>query len=165
MKRPEEFLTSGAIPTGPRDGRGEILASIKPDPIPAARRVPDRGWRRMQWAGSTLAILFILLAPWGGPCDRRDRAADPTTSRSVTMCGPVSEPQPSAHDARPGDAGLEISTDILEDEEDGEGFQVRSISGPMSPTMPPSPASLGARDGEPQHDHSGRSARCSFLRC
>jgi hypothetical protein len=155
---------SGAMPTGPLEGCGGVSPSVKSDTIPVAQRVRARDRRRMQWTGGTLVVLFIVLAPWGGQCDRRGRPADPTTLRSVTMCGPASEPPPSVRDAGRGDAGLEIDPAILE-EEDGEGLGVRSISGPMSPLVPPSPASLGAGDCDRHHDHSGRSARSPFLRC
>jgi hypothetical protein len=55
--------------------------------------------------------------------------------------------------------------DILEDEEDDEDGEERALAGPASPFLPPHPVSLGARDSDRHHDHSGRSARSPSLRC
>jgi hypothetical protein len=113
----------------------------------------------------TLAVLFILLAPCGGPCDRRNRPADPTTARLMAIGGPASESWPSFDGDGPGAAPLEMDPAILEDEEDGEGSENPSITGQPSPFAPPPAESLGAMDGDRHHDDSGRSARSPLLRC
>jgi hypothetical protein len=113
----------------------------------------------------TLAVLFLLLAPCGGPCDRRDRPADPTTARLMAIGGPASETLPAFDGDVPGTAPLEMDAAILEEEEDGEGFEAPSLAGQPNPFAPPLAASLGAMDGDRHHDNSGRSARSLLLRC
>jgi hypothetical protein len=119
----------------------------------------------MQRVGVLLVILLVLLAPWGGPCDRQNRSADPTTLRFASIGGQASESQPFLDGLGNSADPDELCPDILEDEEDGEGFEIRNIAGQTSPYTPPSPRALDAMDGGRHHDHSGRSARSSFLLC
>jgi hypothetical protein len=164
MKRLVESLISCSIPARPREGDG---GSISPpvDRLPTARRGPAPGRRRRQWVGVMLVIVSVLLTPWGGPCDRRSRPADPTTSRLMVICGQASEARPSFDGADPFDVLLAMYPDILEDEEDGEGSEDPSLAGQPSPFAPPLATPLGAMDGGRHHDDSGRSARSPSLRC
>jgi hypothetical protein len=123
------------------------------------------GPRRKPWAMGTLAVLSLLLAPCGGPCDRRDRPADPTTARLMAIGGPASESLPAFDGDGPSAAPLEMDPAILEEEEDGEGFEAPSLAGQPSPFAPPPADSLGAMDGDRNHNNSGRSARSPLLRC
>jgi hypothetical protein len=107
-----------------------------------------------------LAVLMFLLAPWGGPCDRRCRPADPTTSR---LAGPSGTPRPAARDADAA-SDLEVDPALLE-EEDGDGSETEVASGSMIPPMPTSSASPGARDRGRHRDRSGRATRPALLRC
>jgi hypothetical protein len=112
-----------------------------------------------------LVTLLVMLAPSGGPCDRESRRADPTTMRSAATGGPESDSRPSSLFTGPSAPSIEMYPDIVEEEEAGEGHEERGLTGPASPFLPPPPVSLGARDGDRHHDHSGRSARSPFLRC
>jgi hypothetical protein len=85
--------------------------------------------------------------------------------RSAAIGGPASNSWLSSFCAAPCALPIEMYPDILEDEEDGDGCEERGLIGPASPFLPPPPVSLGARDGDRHHDHSGRSARSPFLRC
>jgi hypothetical protein len=113
----------------------------------------------------TLAVLFILLVPCGGPCDRWSRPADPTTARSMAIGEPASETQPSFDGEGPGAVPLEMAPAILEDDEDREGSEKPSLAGQASSLAPPLTTTLGVMDGDRHHDSSGRSARSPLLRC
>jgi hypothetical protein len=152
------------VPTGRHVGRGGGPPFIGLDPTRRDRRGPAQDRRRMPRAAGPLAVLFILLAPWGGPCDRSSRPADPTSSPSL-ICGRTGESPPFTHGGGAHDDLLDMSPDILEDEEDGEGSEAQDIAGATGPRVPPSPTMFGATGCDPQHDHSGRSARSPFLRC
>ena len=98
----------------------------------------------MRWAGGTLAILFVLLAPWGGPCDRRTRPADPTTSGLSGILGPESGSQPGLHGSEYGSGIPEMALDILDDEEDdGDEFGSRNLLGPSRGFAPKAHALAG----------------------
>ena len=109
--------------------------------------------------------ILVMLAPWGGACDRGSRRADPTTMRLAAIRESASNLWLSSFCAAPCATSIEMYPDILEDEEDGEGGEERGLTGPANPFLPPPPVSLGAWDGDWSHDHSGRSARSPFLRC
>jgi hypothetical protein len=119
----------------------------------------------VRWAGGALVTLFVLLAPWGGPCDRRTRPADPTTSRLSAILGQEGASRPGFHGSGYG-AGLpDMALDILDDEDDGEEFEGRIFLGQSRGFMPPSRGVPGPMDCDDRHDDSGRSARSSLLRC
>jgi hypothetical protein len=164
MKRPAKSPSSRAIPLRPHPGGG-ISALVRDGAIPANRRGPAPDRWRARWVEAALVIFLVMLAPWGGPCDRGSRRADPTTMRSAAIGGPASDSRPSSRGADPYAPPIELYPEILDDEEEGEGFEAGSLAGPSSPFTPPPPTSLGAMDGDRHHDHSGRSARSPFLRC
>src|SRR5262245_6131775 len=51
----------------------------------------------LRWLRTSWVIWLVLLAPWGGLCERRSRAADPTTSRVTTIRGQEGASQPGVH--------------------------------------------------------------------
>src|SRR5262249_45622472 len=119
----------------------------------------------LRWLRTSWVIWLVLLAPWGGLCERRSRAADPTTSRVTTIRGQEGASQPGVHgpgyDARtPG-----WNLDILDDQDGEEDFESRSELGETPEFASPSPRILGFSETDPRRDDSGRSARSSIRRC
>ena len=112
-----------------------------------------------------LAILFLLLAPWGGLCERRDRPADPTTCRLETLGGQDRE-------GRTGvlgpvqDPGLpDIDRDILDDEDSEEETGSRGFVGQAQELAPPTLCAPGPRESQHRREDSGHPARSPILRC
>jgi hypothetical protein len=150
----------------PREAGAAMAHSVPDGAIAAIRRITAADRRRLRWAGGTLAILFVLLAPWGGPCDRRTRPADPTTSGLSGILGPGSGSQPGLHGSEYGSGIPETALDILDDEEDdGDEFGSRSLLGPSRGFTPKAHHLQGPMACDHHHDDSGRSARSAFLRC
>jgi hypothetical protein len=161
MKRPARSRASRVIPHRPSQAGGGIPSPVGEGPGRADRPAPaaDRPWA--PWVGAALVTVLVMLAPLGGPCDRWGRRADPTT-----IGGPASDARPSSRDADSSDPLIAMYQAILdEEEEDGEGCKAEGLAGSPGLLPPPPPASLGAMDGAPRHDHTGRSARSPFLRC
>jgi hypothetical protein len=147
-----------------------LVKFLVPRTVPPRFREADAGMasdrHRMKWAGGTLAILFVLLAPWGGPCERRTRPADPTTSGLSGILGPESESHPGLHGSEYGSGMPEMALDILDDEEDdGDEFGSRILLGPSRGITPRAHALHGPMAGDHHHDDSGRSTRSALLRC
>jgi hypothetical protein len=165
MSRLENPPLSGIVPASPYPAdHGGALPRLDRHPIPARRpgRTPDRRCRR--WVWSALAIWFVLLAPWGGPCDRRSRPADPITARMAAFLGPCSESQPSIDGPDTAAGEDETFPDILDDEEDGEGPTIQNIAGHPTRLTPPTSQALSAREDD-RGIPSARSARSPLLKC
>jgi hypothetical protein len=165
MRRLVKSLLSWTLPGRPREAGALNSSTVADDPITTIRRRPSPDRRGLQWMGFTLVILFTVLAPWGGPCNRRSRPADPTTARLSTILGQKSESQPGIHGSDYG-AGLpDMALDILDDEDDGEDFEGRIFLGQSHGFTPPSHGVPGQMVCDNHHDDSGRSARSTLLRC
>jgi hypothetical protein len=166
MKRLVKHLLSRTVPPRPHEAGAGISPSVADDPIPAIRRGPTPDRHRVRWVVGALVILFVLLAPWGGPCDRRTRPADPTTSGLSGILGLGSGSQPGLHGSEYGSGIPETALDILDDEEDdGDEFGSRSLLGPSRGFTPKAHHLQGPMACDHHHDDSGRSARSAFLRC
>ena len=90
-----------------------------------------------------LVLWSFLLAPWGGPCERGTRAADPMTIPAIRAEGGVSGFWSCGTDRPHGVPGLPIiDPDIFDDEDDSDevGWQ-RALDKvlawtPLSPRAP-----------------------------
>src|SRR5690349_16520206 len=123
MKRLERFLTFWALlprSCGPV-GNG-VLSLDKGVLVSSTGRGPINHLTRLRWIGLCLVVLFVVLAPWGGPCERRSRPADPTTTRVATSREQASESQPGLHGPGHGAGLAGLYLDILDDEDDEEEF-------------------------------------------
>jgi hypothetical protein len=117
------------------------------------------------WIRVSLAVSFVLLAPWGGLCERHSRAADPTTCRLETVGARDSDGQTVVRG--PGqDPGLPGSErDILDDEDSEEETGSRSFVGQPQEFAPPTTCAPGPLALQHRREDSGHPPRCSILRC
>jgi hypothetical protein len=166
MKRLVTHFLLRTVRLRPRGAGAGLAPRVADAPVAARRRGPAADGHRLRWAGGMLAILFVLLAPWGGPCDRRTRAADPTTSGLSGLLGPGRGSQPGLHGSEYGSGIPETALDILDDEEDdGDEFGSRNLLDPSLGFTLKAHALEGPMARDRHHDDSGRSARSSLLRC
>jgi hypothetical protein len=117
------------------------------------------------WLHVSLAVSFVLLAPWSGLCERRSRVADPTTCRLETV-GARDSDGPTGVRGPAHDAGLPGSErDILDDEDSEEETGSRSFVGQPQEFAPPTLCAPGPMALRHRRDVSGHPSRSSILRC
>jgi hypothetical protein len=165
MRRPVKFLRYWAPIPQPREAGAESSPTVADDPIPIIQGAPGPDRHPARWIEGVLAISFILLAPWGGPCDRRNRSADPTTSRSLANFGQENESHLGLQGRDYGGGLPDTALDILDDEDGGEEFQCRILLGQSHGFTPRCQGVPSPIDGDSHHDDSGRSTRSPVLRC
>lgn len=166
MKELERVLTFWAIPRWLSGPGGPGISSLGAPGLACGTDLGRiTGRPRSPWIRFALAILFVLLAPWGGLCERRSRVADPTTSRLETLGSQGSDWQTGVH-GRGHDPGLPgIDRDILDDEDSEEETGSRSFVGRAQEFVPSLPGALGPLELQLCRDDSGHPARSPILRC
>jgi hypothetical protein len=166
MKRLERFLTFWAILPWSRGPAGNGVLSLGEGVLVSSTRCgPINHLTRLRWIGLFLGVLFVVLAPWGGPCERWSRPADPTTTRVVMSREQASESQPGLHG--PGDgAGLAgLYLDIMDDEDEDEELESRNVAAHSQEFAQQQPRALGPLDADHCRDDPGRLSRSPTRRC
>jgi hypothetical protein len=112
-----------------------------------------------------LVAELILLAPWGGPCDRFARAADPTTAAGVWLAFPNDSIALTDFDRLCDSGPLGALRDILLEEEECEDQEGEGLTAvwPL-PGMLSAGSSWAGQSAPASHSSAGI-GRCPILRC
>ncbi|HEV3162631.1 MAG TPA: hypothetical protein VGZ22_01225 [Isosphaeraceae bacterium] len=113
-----------------------------------------------------LLVWLLLLAPWGGPCERGARAADPLTAPGVPTSRELDCLLHSG--SQFPDGGSELPSthiDVLIDDEDGEESEGQCILGPTLEIDLTFRRSICPLDTAPQIAPESLSTRSPILRC
>lgn len=166
MNRPAQVLTSWAISDPACGPCGDGVTSVGEDgTVSLADFGSISSHGRSLWIGWSLLIGFVLLAPWGGYCERRSRPADPTTLRLAMTREFSNAWQAGICDPAQDSGRSETDLAILDDEDRQEDTEGRGLPGSIQETAPPAPRLLSFRDTDDRRGDSGRSARSRIRRC